>query len=235
MTDLLKSVTTPLGNITKSLQDWLNKAVAESSVSDYVPVAIGGMIGILMFIHFLSYALMQTVTIQNKWPGLSMALWELQGWLATVVLGGDWGIIYTIAFVMGAAQGASGSSASDDVMTMTYFGGFIGFVFILNKICEGILQTPSPYVAGLATAGLITPDLSATGIASGNSLPTSSGYNYLAGPSTAQKFALLSPYRGKAMYIIVDWIRNMTELIYSRAYPASFYGYGLGKLISYAT
>ena len=227
ISDVVRGVGKTVAPLTASLQQWLSSAAGavgsvSNSVGGYIPPPFAMLLFALLFVHFLAYTIETNTKLQKSWPALAASMHELRNNLAMRVIGGANGLVYWGSFVLGASVGAtSGSYAVDSGMAM-YTAMFLLLVWVVNQVCLAMTMTYNRSISDLGVDGF----------------PGSYVANANAGGITGEAGSLRKPLltmtKGRPIYLVVAWLQAVTDILFSRSIPGLIYGYGLGKLVSFA-
>lgn len=194
----------------KSFTDFLQNGAAKLAdgsgiLADFVHPSALIFLYVVLFVHFLAWALENNGHIEKKWPAFGESMHELRVFIQSWVLGSrdvfNQGLVYWGSFAMAATVSSSTSSITEDVSYAMYLSLFYAVVFIINQVCMAVTMTPDGY-------------LSQDG-----------------GPIPMTKSALLSPGKGKPMWIIVHWVQSVTAIVLLNSVRGVTYGYGAGKIV----
>ena len=222
ISDVVRGVGKTVAPLTASLQQWLSSAAGavgtvSNSVGGFVPPPFAMLLFALLFVHFLAFTIETNTKLQTFWPALAASMHELRNNLQMRVIGGADGLVYWGSFVLGASVGAtSGSYAVDSGMAM-YTAMFLLLVWVVNQVCLAMTMTVNKSYDGA------------------DAFPGSfvSGYN-ITGVTGSHRAPLLTMTKGRPFYLVVAWLQAVTDILFFRSIPGLIYGYGLGKLVSFA-
>lgn len=212
MADVLNTVSDTVSASMKSFTDFLQNGAAKLAdasgvVGDFVHPSALIFLYVILFVHFVAWALENNDNLQKKWPAFSQSMHELRNFIQQYVLGSaggyNSGLIYWGSFAMSATVTASTASITQDVQYAMYVAVFYAFVWIVNQVCMALTLS-----ADLTTGG-------------------SDGGPFV--PNT--KSPLLAEHKGRPFWILTHWLQNVTALVLFNSIRGLTYGYGAGKLV----
>lgn len=216
MSGVLNTMTDTVSASMKSFTDFLQNGAAKLAdatgvVGDYVHPAALIFLYVILFVHFVAWALENNDNLQKKWPAFAQSMHELRNFIQRFVLGSNndfnSGLIYWGSFAMSATVTASTSSITEDVQYAMYVAVFYAFVWIVNQVCMALTMTED----------------STTGALDGGPFTFVAG-SYIKAP-------LLEAHKGRPFWIIVTWLQSVTALVLFNSIRGLTYGYGAGKLV----
>lgn len=225
ISDVVGSVGKVVSPLTASLQQWINAAVESvgtvaSSVGPFVPPPFAMLLFTLLFVHFVAWSLEANNHIAKVWPIFTRSMHELKIQLQSNILGGTSGLVYWGSFVLGASVGASSRSYAVDAYMAAYAAMFLVFVWVINQICMTMTME-------INNSTYTSVDEVQTNLVIASKL-VKSGTGY------PERDAIISLTKAKPFYIVVSWLQAVTDLVVARSPAGMIYGYGLGKLVSFA-
>ena len=215
MADLLSGVSGTMSASMKSFTDFLQNGAAKLAdasgiVGDFVHPSALVFLYVILFIHFVAWALENNTNLQKKWPAFAQSMHELRNFIQQYVLGSagsfNSGIIYWGSFAMSATTMASTTSITEDVEYAMYVAVFYALVWIVNQVCMTLTLTPDSTI-GYSDGGPFAP---------------------------GTKSPMLKEHKGRPFWIVVHWLQNITALVLLNSIRGLTYGYGVGKVVGLA-
>jgi hypothetical protein len=214
LTGITNTVSDTVSASMKSFTDFLQNGAAKLAdgsgiLADFVHPSALILLYVVLFVHFFAWALENNGNLQTKWPAFSQSMHELRSFIQQWVLGsaGTWsqGLVYWGSFAMSATVSSSTSSITEDVSYAMYLSLFYAVVFIINQVCMATLMNPGQEVGYTDNGPMFPPG--------------------------ASKRPLLSPTKGKPLWVIVYWVQSITAIVLYNSIRGVTYGYGAGKIV----